>query len=441
MKIRSGLGRTTTFIATMAVPLLSMPRVQAADAEPPTTAELRRLIQSQKEIQEKLQALEQQTAQLAAQRREIEELKRKVAGMPPSKEGSRPAGGRTDTLAVSAATLEPPDLKETRGGQQGTPSVSPDGFGAVPKETVGEREKKSAPLSVADVVRDQSILTPKGDFVFTPSLAYTNDSNIRTAITGFSILPALLIGIFDVRKINRDTFVGRLTGRYGLTDNLDVELQVPYVYRSDSVLARPLGVSAIEDTRYTASGGDIGDVEAAVRYQFARPNADWPYVTAGLRVKSNTGKSPYDVQIDTRSQLPEGDMPTGTGFWGVRPSVLALLPSDPVVFFGELSYQWNIKGDTEDYGTIDPGDYVGVDFGMGFGLNEKASFTLGYQHRTVLKTTQDGREIGDVLQVGSFVSSFAYKYTRNASANLSVAAGLTDDSPDLQLTLSFPTSF
>lgn len=447
MNAHSPFARTTTFLATLAVPLLSTANAQAGEVDPPY-AELRRLIETQAAIQEaQLRLLEEQAGRLADQAREIEGLKRRVARVAPPTAAGAPAvgpagGGTTDTVAVAGVgTLEPMVLKETRGGQEPAPSVLPNGFGATPPQTVGEREQRSAPLSVADVVRDQSILTPKGDFVFTPSLAYTNDSNIRTAITGFSILPAFVIGLFDVRKINRDTLVGRLTGRYGLTDNMDVELQIPYVYRSDSVLARPFGAQAVEDTRYEADGHGIGDIEAAIRYQFARPGPDWPFLAAGLRVKSNTGKSPYDVEIDPVSQLPEDDMATGTGFWGVKPSLLAILPSDPVVFFGELSYQWNVEGDTDDFGTIDPGDYIGVDFGMGFGLNEKASFTLGYQHRTVLKTKQDGEEIGDVLQVGSFVSSFAYKYAKDASTNLSLAAGLTEDSPDLQLTLSFPMSF
>ena len=129
--------------ASLAVPFLSVPIAQAAEAESPTTAELRRLIQTQLAIQEKLRALEQQMARLAAQSRESEELKRKVAAAAPAKEGSRPAGDKAGTVAVSAATPDPLDRKETRVGQPGTPSVVPSGVGVVPKGPVGEPEKKS----------------------------------------------------------------------------------------------------------------------------------------------------------------------------------------------------------------------------------------------------------------------------------------------------------
>ena len=223
---------------------------------------------------------------------------------------------------------------------------------------------------------------------------------------------------------------------------MDVELKVPYVYRSDSVLSREIGTPTVQDTPFTASGHSLGDIEAAIRYQFKRPSAKWPFITGGLRLKAPTGVSPYDVDIDIFSQLPENDMPTGTGFWSLKPSLFAMFPSDPVVYFGELSYQWNIE-DTpnKDVGSIDPGDFIGIDVGMGFALNEKASFTLGYQHRTVLKTKARGEKVGDTLQVASFVTSFAYKYAKNKSVNLSIANGMTDPAPNLQVTLSFPVSF
>jgi hypothetical protein len=75
----SPLARTTAFLAILAVPLLSIPNALAAEADAPI-AELRRLIETQVAIQEaQLRLLKEQAGQLAAQTREIEELKKKVA--------------------------------------------------------------------------------------------------------------------------------------------------------------------------------------------------------------------------------------------------------------------------------------------------------------------------------------------------------------------------
>ncbi len=467
MRSRNLLHRAGLVLAAAAIPLASVAEVTPSQAMA-EVEELRRLLEAQRQQQlEQQRLLEQQTQQLQAQQRALDELKEQLAAAtaptPPAEAASPPppsfqTPGTLDTLPTEHLVVaEPMAVRDARGGQQGDPSSSSQAEaqtqrqGAQPRKTppteqVGERpperESTSDPLSVADVIRDQSILTPKGSFVFTPSFAYTNDSNVQTQITGFSILPAFIIGLFDIRKINRNTFVTTLTGRYGLTRKVDLELKIPYVYRDDSVRAREFGVGAVGDTRFSASGGDIGDVEAALRYQFQRPSSKWPFITGGLRVKSNTGKSPYDIEIDEQSLLPSGDMPTGSGFWGIKPSVFFMYPSDPVVYFSELSYQWNIEKDVgRNIGEIDPGDFIGFDFGMGFALNEKASFTLGYQHRTVLKTEQEGQQVGDTLQVASLITSFAYKYSNKGSVNLSIAAGLTEDSPELQLTLSLPISF
>lgn len=36
------------------------------------------------------------------------------------------------------------------------------------------------------------------------------------------------------------------------------------------------------------------------------------------------------------------DLPTGSGFYSVRPSLTWLFPSDPAVFFGSVSYPHNL---------------------------------------------------------------------------------------------------
>src|SRR5262249_7515180 len=150
----------------------------------------------------------------------------------------------------------------------------------------------------------------------------------------------LNIGSFEVSQVDRDTVIGSMTGRMGLFKNLEGEIRVPYVYRHDETVGRPFGTGSSTDVRSTVSGTDIGDVEAALRYQFYTGHDGWPFLIGGLRYKSTTGTGPFDVPIDPNTGLQQ-ELPTGSGFQALQPTVTAILPTDPVVLYGSLGYLYN----------------------------------------------------------------------------------------------------
>ena len=141
-----------------------------------------------------------------------------------------------------------------------------------------------------------------------------------------------------------------------------------------------------------SDGSGLGDVEAAIRYQI-NGRGPGPYWVANLRVKSRTGEDPFEVDRE-RLSVPDQDgnqvligevfteQPTGSGFRAVQPSLSWVYPTDPAVLFGSVSYLWNLERDVGgDFGKIDPGDVIGVNFGLGFAINERTSFSLGYDHK------------------------------------------------------------
>ena len=136
-------------------------------------------------------------------------------------------------------------------------------------------------------------------------------------------------------------------------------------------------------------------------------------------------------------------LPTGTGFWGVQPSLTFSMPSDPAVFFGSMSYLWNIERKINDeLGRIDPGDAFGLSFGMGMAINQDASFTLGYSHNSVSETRQDGTTLkgSQRLQVGSLLIGLSHRAGRNTSVALGLGVGVTQDAPNVQVSLRLPTN-
>ena len=314
--------------------------------------------------------------------------------------------------------------------------------------------------TIAPLFEQPGILTPRGKAVFEPSLQYGYSSNNRVALVGYTVIPALLIGLVDVREVKRHTFTAALTGRFGLSNRLEVEARLPYVYRSDSAISREIFTGAASESAFDTSGRSMGDVEVSGRYQINEGGATTPYLIGSLRFKSRTGKDPFEVVTDCVTRclgntsgtgLPI-DLPTGSGFYSLQPGLTWLFPSDPAVFFGSFSYTHNFKrtdisrrvlnGDSEFIGTVAPGAILGMNFGMGLALNDKSSFSLGFDLNSVGRTKQNGVTVpGSVrTNMATMLLGYAYRYNDKTSFNVSVGAGLTRDTPDLTLTLRMPMS-
>ena len=322
-----------------------------------------------------------------------------------------------------------------------------------PPNKVGEApEEEEAPPEIPAIADLGGVLTPRGVFVLEPSVAYSTSQTNRFVFSGTGLASALLIGAISATDADRDTWVTGFGLRYGITNRLEVEARIPYVRRDDR--QTNLIPSEDDDIRIerdlTDSG--LGDIQFGLHYQLNRGLDGWPYFVGNLRIKSDTGTGPFDVSRDEQGLQQE--LATGSGFWSVQPSLTMIFPSDPAVFYGNISYLYNIEDDVNEvvntgvgpalFGTVDPGDSIGMSFGVGLGLNQRSSFNLGYEHQYVLKTETEVEGInfkGETLQVGSFQFGLSYSLSQNTGMNLSLAIGATDDAPDMQATLRFPMTF
>ncbi|SFD00894.1 coiled-coil domain-containing protein [Massilia yuzhufengensis] len=328
--------------------------------------------------------------------------------------------------------------------------------------TATRNPKDQRPPEVAPLFEAPGVLTPRGKYILEPSLQFGYSSSNRVALVGYTVIPALLIGLVDVREVKRNTFTGALTGRTGINNRMEVEVKVPYVYRSDATVSREIFTGTAVERVFETSGKAIGDVEVAGRYQLNNGGPDKAYYIGGLRYKSTTGRSPFEVVTDcatrcigdnvTGTGLPLS-LPTGSGFQSLQGSLTWLFPSDPAVFFGNISYLHNFKrsgvtrlvrnGIREPLGELAPGGIIGFNFGMGLALNEKASLSLGYDHSTVARMKQNGKNVpGSVrTQLGTLLLGYSYRYSDKRSLSVAVGAGVTRDTPDVSLTIRMPFTF
>jgi hypothetical protein len=285
-----------------------------------------------------------------------------------------------------------------------------------------------------------------------PDFRYSFSGVNRVAISGYTILPALTLGLIDVTTHNKTSLVGTVAVRYGFNGRIELDAAASFVssWSSFSLSAK----NTVEDRSSTldASGYGIGDLRFGIRTQINQGTESLATFVAGVGVRVPTGTSPYEVKRHgAEENYIETDVPTGSGFFSVSPTLSFVYPTEPGVIFGSLHYSWNIPrtvhtvqpGTQEAYGEIDPGDVIGGSFGMGLSLNQKLSMNFSYDHSIVLKSKQNGVTAPNAvpLQIGTLGIGVTSRKNASMSYNFLVAIGVTDDAPDVSLTLRVPINW
>jgi hypothetical protein len=330
----------------------------------------------------------------------------------------------------------PPEERPTEGQQPAGPvGVAPQS----PQEVLPSWMVRTFDLPGAGV------LTPKGTLIVEPYLQFAHLSSNRVTLTGFTIVPAITIGLINIQGVSRDIYTAALVGRYGLTNRLEVEVRVPYLYREDSITQRTVGQVTTTDTLSTFNGWGLGDVEATGRFQINPGGPDKPYFIGFTRFKSISGTGPFEVPTDPLTGV-QTELPTGSGFYIFQPGLTMLYPSDPVVFFSSISGIYNIPRDVgSGIGRVDPGSGGNANLGIGVSLNEKLSLTLGYDHTIFSKPTSASNLLlttaPQVTHIGVLLIGGSYRWSDRSFINFVVGVGATREAPDLQVTLRIPTAF
>lgn len=342
-------------------------------------------------------------------------------------------------LTTTFALLPPAAL-----GQQPTPET-----------TVGSEAREAASnqaTEVASITYDRGIVTSPGQITFEPSVSYAHSNSTVVAVEGYTVIPALLIGLINISEVQRDIFTGALAMKYGFTSRFEAGIRVPYLIINEDIRERDVFSGTPLDNIRESSGEGLGDVEVSARYQLNDGVDGWPYLISSLRVKAPTGEGPYDVGqrvIFDSDENPIGvelrERPTGSGFWSIEPGISFIYPTDPAVLFGNLSYVWTMEEDEGERngGTIDPGDVIRFGFGMGFAFNERTSFSLGYDHSIIGETDYElDNSLFDTrferVHVGSLTFGLSQRLTRDTSLSTAVSVGVTDNAPNAEITLRLP---
>jgi len=365
------------------------------------------------------------------------------------------ARGATGALLPAAPSVAAGTAQQAREG-------GPAPVGQAPEES-------TRPPEVAQIFDQPGVLTPRGTLVLEPSLQTGYYANDRVALIGYTVIPAILIGLVDVRQVKTTSVTAALAARYGVANRFELELKVPYMYIRGDTVSREIFTGAAQDSVFSADGNGLGDIELTARYQLPNSGADRPFYVLWLRYKTRTGKDLFEVTTDcvtrcvanaTGTGLPL-ELPTGSGFASLQPGVTWMYASDPVVFFGSLSYLHNFAREdvsrttlsgapegfpqttTEYLGEIDAGDILGFNVGVGLALNERAAISIGYDHNIVARSRQNGSDLPGSVRVvlGTLLLGGTYRISDRTSVNIALGAGMTRDTPDVTLVARLPIRF
>ena len=411
----------------------------------------------------RIQALE---AKLDAQARQIQDLRDYVQGQ---------RLGWDEAADIDATRLG--ELRARGAAGAALPAGPSMAAAAVAAQSADDRPvpvgqapvESTRPPEIAQIFDQPGVLTPRGTLVLEPSLQTGYYSNDRVALIGYTVIPAILIGLIDVRQVKTTSLSVGLAARYGLANRFELELKVPYMYIRGDTVSREIFTGSAQDSVFSADGSGLGDIEMTARYQLPNKGADRPFYVLWLRYKSRTGEDLFEVTTDcvtrcvanaTGTGLPL-ELPTGSGFASVQPGVTWLYASDPVVFFGSLSYLHNFarkdvsrttltgapegfpQTTTEYLGEVDAGDIIGLNVGVGLALNDRAAISIGYDHNIVQRSQQNGSDLPGSVRVvlGTLMLGGTYRISERTSLNIALGAGMTRDTPDVTLVARLPIRF
>jgi len=295
---------------------------------------------------------------------------------------------------------------------------------------------------------------------FDVGLGYSHFDNARISLNGFLALDAIFLGTISIDQIKSDIFTFDPTIRYGITDRLFVDANLPLLYRSSNFRSGGAGGSASALVEKTVHDEGIGDLSIGASYRVIAETLRSPDVVVSARVKFPTGRDPFGIEfVEVANSEGNLEVParlaTGSGVYGASLGVAVLKTIDPMVVFGNLTYFHNFASDFDDIdenegeipGRVDIGDAWQFGAGLAFALNDKSSISMSYSQRLVQRTylTPDGLDrravVGSQANVGIANFGATFSISPRLALVTNVGIGLTDDSPDMSLAIRIPFRF
>jgi hypothetical protein len=212
----------------------------------------------------------------------------------------------------------------------------------------------------------------------------------------------------------RHEWESALTFRAGLGSDSQFQVRLPYVHM----------VGAAGTTT------NLGDISLALSKQFVREEGYWPGLIGSIGWSARTGTDGSD-----------GRTPTGFGFNVPQVGLTAVKRSDPLVFYGGVSYARPISR-TVSGSDVRPGDLLGWRLGAILAASPTTSVNVGLNLTSVSASRIGGESVpGSDTVLGTLQMGFGTVLTRNLMLNFSGEFRVSGNVPDFRLTATLPYRF
>ena len=308
-----------------------------------------------------------------------------------------------------------------------TPSlIPPEGSQAAQalQQQAGDATKETNLQEVFTSNERQYSLIKKGDIstYYDLDYSYYRDSQLNLALNEGSLYQ------LRVDEDASHTITNTFSAQYGILDNLTISASIPLIAKSDNL-------------KNTTTAG-LGDIGLGARWEpFPLKTGRLPLILFGS-LSTKTGDSPYEIN-------PEKELSTGKGYYSVGVGASTRKYIDPVVLFASVSANYGLKETglnqlrglrtLEDF---EPGITGGFSFGYAYSFNYDVSMTMSYQQSFNTNTSftyTNGESYQAAGQTSAMFSiALGVRVSPETIVNGTLGIGLTEDSPDVSLGLSFP---
>ncbi len=277
---------------------------------------------------------------------------------------------------------------------------------------------------VFEATENNYSLMKKGQTSLNYSLSYSYmaDQRINIEVAGSTIRA------FDVNASATHNLTNNFSFDFGYLDNLTLGLSVPLVSKYD--------------TADTNSNAGVGDVSINARWQpYAYVPGELSRTVTGS-FKTKTGDSPFKTISDKR-------LPTGSGYYTFSGGMSINKVVDPVMLFGSGSVSYAIpetginqvsSGQVLD--EVRPGVSTGFSGGFAYSLSYDVSLTMSFQGSYTDKAKylfRSGIESESSATMSGILNfSLGVRVSPKTITNIGVGFGMTEDSPDILMSLSMP---
>lgn len=261
---------------------------------------------------------------------------------------------------------------------------------------------------------------------YSMSYSYTADQRLDVDIVNGQVRA------FDVNASSTHNLTNNFSIDYGYLNNLTIGVTLPLVSKYDS--------------NESISGTGLGDVSINARWQpYAYVPGEMTKTVTGS-FKTKTGDSPFTTVGSSR-------LPTGSGYYSFSGGMSISKLIDPVMLFGSgsVSYALPEKDINQVRGgallnRVEPGFTASFSGGFAYSLSYDVSLTMSFQGSYTDKTTYvfrqgqgERNEVASAATMSGILNmNLGLRVSPKTITNVGVGFGMTDDAPDILLSLSMP---